>query len=71
MNFTQTELAYKLTSQADDKWVPHKKAQVALARYTKLHPYNIGQEVVIVGMGARAESRYAVLKGLTAKRCAL
>ena len=47
-NYVTYKAFYKLTSQADDKWVPHKKAQVALARYAKLHPYNISQKVVVI-----------------------
>ena len=47
-NYLTYKAFYKLTSQADDKWVPHKKAQVALARYAKLHPHNISQKVVVI-----------------------
>ena len=47
-NYMTYKAFYKLTSQADNKWVPHKKAQVALARYAKLHPHNISQKVVVI-----------------------
>ena len=47
-NYLTYKAFYKLTSQADDKWVPHKKAQVALARYAKLHPHNISQKVAVI-----------------------
>ena len=56
-NYVTYKAFYKLTSQADDKWVPHKKTQVALARYAKLHPYNISQKVVVMSSTSAPMSR--------------
>ena len=61
-NYVTYKAFYKLTSEADDKWVPHKKAQVALARYAKLHPHNISQKVVVIVEHFRAHVA-AKLKG--------
>lgn len=39
---------YKLASTANEKLVPKMKGKKALARYAKLHPYNIAQKVVVI-----------------------
>lgn len=39
---------YKLGVTADEKLVPSGKAAKALARYARLHPYNIAQKVVVI-----------------------
>ena len=47
-NYTSYAAYYKLGSKSDEKLVPVGKASKALARYAKLHPYNIAQKVVII-----------------------
>lgn len=47
-NYTTYASFYQLGSAADEKLVPAMKAKKALARYAKLHPYNISQKVVVI-----------------------
>lgn len=47
-NYTTYEVAYKLATQEDDKEVDSKKAKVQLAKWVKLHPYNIAQKIEII-----------------------
>lgn len=47
-NYTTYASFYQLGSAADDKLVPAMKAKKALARYAKLHPYNISQKVEVI-----------------------
>ena len=47
-NYCSYKAFYKLGATADEKLVPSGKAAKALARYAKLHPYNIAQKVVII-----------------------
>ncbi|MDX1346981.1 MAG: type I restriction endonuclease [Thiomicrorhabdus chilensis] len=47
-NYTTYDVAYKLASHDDDKEVDSKKAKVQLAKWVKLHPYNIAQKIEII-----------------------
>jgi type I restriction enzyme R subunit len=47
-NYCSYQMFYKLGATADEKLVPSGKAAKALARYARLHPYNIAQKVVVI-----------------------
>lgn len=47
-NYTTYDVAYKLASHDDDEEVDSKKAKVQLAKWVKLHPYNIAQKIEII-----------------------
>jgi type I restriction enzyme R subunit len=47
-NYCSYQMFYKLGANADEKLVPSGKAAKALARYARLHPYNIAQKVVVI-----------------------
>jgi type I restriction enzyme, R subunit len=47
-SYTTYDLAYKLASSEDDKEVDAKKAKVQLAKWVRLHPYNISQKIEII-----------------------
>lgn len=47
-NYCSYAMFYKLGATADEKLVPSGKAAKALARYARLHPYNIAQKVVVI-----------------------
>jgi type I restriction enzyme, R subunit len=48
-SYTTYDLAYKLaTAEGDDKEVDTSKAKVQLARWVRLHPYNISQKIEII-----------------------
>lgn len=47
-NYTTYDVAYKLASYDDKTEVDSKKAKVQLAKWVKLHPYNISQKIEII-----------------------
>ena len=48
-SYTTYDLAYKLaTAEGDEKEVDAKKAKVQLAKWVRLHPYNISQKIEII-----------------------
>lgn len=48
-SYTTYDLAYKLaTREGDEKEVDAKKAKVQLAKWVRLHPYNISQKIEII-----------------------
>jgi len=48
-SYTTYDLAYKLsTADGDEKEVDAKKAKVQLAKWVRLHPYNISQKIEII-----------------------
>ena len=47
-NYVTYKAFYRLGSQADEKQVPQRRAQRALARFANLHPHNIAQKVVVI-----------------------
>lgn len=47
-SYTTYDLAYKLSSREDDKEVDAKKAKIQLAKWVRLHPYNIAQKIEII-----------------------
>lgn len=47
-NYCSYQMFYKLGATSDEKLVPSGKAAKALARYARLHPYNIAQKVVVI-----------------------
>jgi len=47
-SYTTYDLAYKLATDEEDKEVDAKKAKVQLAKWVRLHPYNISQKIEII-----------------------
>jgi len=47
-NYTTYDVAYKLATSDTDSEVDSKKAKVSLAKWVKLHPYNISQKIEII-----------------------
>lgn len=47
-NYTTYDVAYKLASYDDESEVDSQKAKVQLAKWVKLHPYNISQKIEII-----------------------
>jgi len=47
-SYTTYDLAYKLSAMEDDKEVDAKKGKVQLAKWVRLHPYNISQKIEII-----------------------
>ena len=47
-SYTTYDLAYKLATAEEEKEVDTKKASKALAKWVRLHPYNISQKIHII-----------------------
>lgn len=47
-SYTTYDLAYKLATANGEKEVDAKKAKIHLAKWVKLHPYNISQKIEII-----------------------
>ncbi|MDD3769817.1 MAG: type I restriction endonuclease [Sulfuricurvum sp.] len=47
-SYTTYDLAYRLSTAQGEKEVDAKKARIQLAKWVKLHPYNIAQKIQII-----------------------
>lgn len=47
-SYTTYDMAYRLAGGGDDKEVDAKKAKTQLAKWVRLHPYNIAQKIEVI-----------------------